>query len=141
MEGGLRIRSLRRILSILLVLAFGLPVAAPAFALGQDSAAGLPSCCRRNGKHHCMMNVEQRRMLLELEGKTSRWDAPVKPCPYCPGPVATAVFHSNVLAPPTAAAVYAEIVAYPAAVAQTESMRRIAHDRSRQKRGPPVSLL
>lgn len=41
----------------------------------------------------------------------------------------------------TAQAVFAGVIAHPAVATQTESKRRISADRSRQKRGPPASLL
>src|SRR5579875_4141167 len=46
---------MRRLLAILLLAAFALTVVAPAFALGEDSDASLPACCRRHGQHHCGM--------------------------------------------------------------------------------------
>jgi hypothetical protein len=51
---------MRRLLSILLLAAFALPIAAPALALAQDADAGLPACCRRHGQHHCGMLVPGR---------------------------------------------------------------------------------
>jgi hypothetical protein len=44
---------MRRLLSILLLAAFALPLVAPLLALAQDPDAGLPACCRRHGQHHC----------------------------------------------------------------------------------------
>ncbi|HEX5285239.1 MAG TPA: hypothetical protein VFW30_14040 [Bryocella sp.] len=46
---------MRRLLSILLLAAFALPLVAPALALAQDPDAGLPVCCRRHGQHRCAM--------------------------------------------------------------------------------------
>jgi hypothetical protein len=46
---------MRRLLSILLLAAFALPLVAPMLALAQDQDAGLPACCRRHGQHHCTM--------------------------------------------------------------------------------------
>jgi hypothetical protein len=46
---------MRRLLSILLLVAFALPLVAPLLALAQDPYAGLPACCRRHGQHHCTM--------------------------------------------------------------------------------------
>jgi|SRR5690348_15515065 hypothetical protein len=46
---------MRRLLSILLLAAFALPLVAPLLALAQDPDAGLPACCRRHGQHHCTM--------------------------------------------------------------------------------------
>jgi hypothetical protein len=71
-----------------------------------------------------------------LTGREAQFGAPAGKCPYCPSaPVAT---HNELLAPPMRDAVFASLVSHPSGVAQTESMRRISRDRSRQKRGPPV---
>jgi hypothetical protein len=51
---------MRRLLSILLLAAFALPLFAPGLALAQDPDAGLPACCRRHGQHHCTMLRAQR---------------------------------------------------------------------------------
>ncbi len=51
---------MRRLLSILLLAAFALPLVAPALALAQDPDAGLPACCRRHGQHHCAMLERQK---------------------------------------------------------------------------------
>ena len=49
---------MRRILSLVLLAAFGLPAVAPALTLGQDIEASLPACCRRHGVHHCMGSMQ-----------------------------------------------------------------------------------
>lgn len=51
---------MRRILSFVLLAAFGFPVVAPVLALGQDVESALPACCRRDGAHHCSMGNMQR---------------------------------------------------------------------------------
>jgi hypothetical protein len=129
---------MRKLLSILLLLATVLPVAAPAFALGQDADAGLPACCRRHGKHHCMMGAAERGALVASTSKAPAWQTPLERCPYCPA--AVAAMHPNVLAAPAAEALYAGVVSHPAGAAHVESKLRISRDRSRQKRGPPVLL-
>ena len=48
---------MRRVLAILLLAAFGLPVVAPLLASGQDLEQSLPACCRRHGAHHCMIGA------------------------------------------------------------------------------------
>ncbi len=124
---------LRKILSILLLAVFGLPVVSPLFALSRNGATRLPACCRRDGKHHCMAGIPERG---QLTGRPAQVSAPADKCPYCPsGPVAT---HNELLAAPIGNAVFASLVGHSSGVAQTESMRRISRDRSRQKRGPPV---
>jgi hypothetical protein len=124
------IQVLRRLLSILLLAAFGFPVVSPLFASSTTEGTSLPACCRRDGKHHCMAdrgNLKQHGM---------QFSAPAEKCPYCPSTLAAA--HSKLLALPTADAVFASLVSHPAAIAQIESMQRISRDRSRQKRGPPA---
>src|SRR5579875_3538013 len=51
---------MRRLLSILLLAAFVLPVVAPGLSLAQDPDAALPACCRRHGEHHCSMARAER---------------------------------------------------------------------------------
>jgi hypothetical protein len=51
---------MRRLLSILLLAAFALPLVAPGLALAQGPDAGLPACCRRHGQHHCAMSATER---------------------------------------------------------------------------------
>jgi len=126
---------MRRLLSIFLLAVFGLPLVLPLFALGQDADAGLPACCRRNGKHHCMMSMGERSQLASHD---QQFRGPVEKCPYCPASLVAS--HPNPLAAPTAQAIFAQIVSQPTSAAQPESKWRIARDRSRQKRGPPLSL-
>ncbi len=70
---------LRRILAITLLIAFGFPIVAPAFAAAPNSEASLPACCRTHGAHHCaMLHVE----LSPSSGPSL--NAP--PCPCYPAP-------------------------------------------------------
>ena len=127
---------MRRLISILLLAVFGLPVVSPLFAATQAADAGLPACCRRNGKHHCMMKMQERSKLIQQ----GVWiGPPADQCPYYPG--ALPAVHSDLLPTEAPGSVTAPIAGAPARIAQTESKRRISHDRSRQKRGPPASLL
>jgi hypothetical protein len=130
---GASIRSVRRLLSILLLAVFGLPVVSPLFALSTTEAVRLPACCRRDGKHHCTAlpadrgNLAPRRMQLS---------APAGKCPCCP--TAVSVTPSRLLGLPIGDAIFASLISHPSGLAQTESMQRISRDRARQKRGPPV---
>jgi hypothetical protein len=130
---GDSIRLLRRLLSILLLAVFGLPVVSPLFALSTTEATRLPACCRRDGKHHCMASMADRDNLTR---RGTQFGAPAEKCPYCPS--ALAATHKELLALPIGDAVFASLIGHPSGVAETESMRRISPDRSRQKRGPPV---
>jgi hypothetical protein len=107
----------------------------PLFALGAMSDTGLPACCRRNGKHHCMMSADEG---ATLSSDTQAFDAPPQQCPYYPASIA--IVHGDLFTLPAAQAVYAGLIAHPAVVAQTESKLRISRTRSRQKRGPPSFL-
>ena len=115
---GASIRALRRLLSILLLAAFFLPVVSSLMAAAQGEA-GLPACCRRGGAHHCAMGTR------------------MEACPCCPATAAGV--HVDSLSAPTAQAVFAEMVRHPAGAAQTECKWRMARDRARQKRGPPLA--
>jgi hypothetical protein len=66
----------------------------------------------------------------------AQFGAPAEKCPYFPS--ASVAPHNELLTPPIRVAVFASLAVHPSGVAQTESMRRISRDRSRQKRGPPV---
>jgi len=121
----------RRALSISLVLIFSFSLISPLLA-SDVVQANLPACCRRAGKHHCAMpdsNSKQGRSVGIVSEK----------CPCIPP--ATTALHLLVFAPPAKAAVFAGLIAHPAIHAQTVAQYRISFDRSRQKRGPPISIL
>ncbi len=82
-----------------------------------------------------MSSVVERSQLASHD---PQFQAPVEKCPYCPAIIA--VVHGDAFVPPTAQAVFAGLIAHLAVTAQTESKLRISRSRSRQKRGPPVSL-
>jgi hypothetical protein len=128
--------TLRKFLSILLLAGFGLPLVSPLLALGATSNAGLPACCRRNGKHHCVVSMTERSKILAHGTQIS---GPIEKCPYCP--TAVAVTHHDLLAIGKSESVFASLVTRPAGRVQTESKWRISRDRSRQKRGPPAKSL
>lgn len=127
---------LRRLISILLLAVFGLPFALPMLAMGQDAEAGMPACCRRSGKPHCMMRMDRRYTLVTNE---PQFKAPPEKCPYCPAP--GAISYPHPLATPAAQKIYADLVSYPTLSPRMESKRRIARERSRHKRGPPAQTL
>jgi hypothetical protein len=111
------------------------PLVLPLLAQGMAEDANLPACCRKNGKHHCLMSMRERNQLAQNFPTVSPLP---EQCPYCPA-IMTAT-HANVFAAPSAQAIFASLVSQPAGIAQTESKRRISEDRSRQKRGPANSL-
>ncbi len=124
---------LRKLITIALLVVFGLPFAQSLFALTPKGDANLPACCRRNGKHHCMMSMAERAQSLDDK---ARIEAPKDKCPYAPATVAVSHHPTDGVA--AASVVYAELLSHPSVRPHTESKRRIARDRSRSKRGPPT---
>ena len=124
---------LRKVLSILLLAVFGLPIVSPLFALSTTEATRLPACCRRDGKHHCVAVMADRG---NLTGRGTQLSTQTERCPYYPAVLVAT--HNELLALPIGDAIFASLVGHPSAVAQTESMRRISRDRSHRKRGPPI---
>jgi hypothetical protein len=118
---------MRRLLSILLLAAFALPLVAPLLALAQDPDSGLPACCRRHGQHHCMM--------LDRPKDPSAHRV-VAVCPMYPQHKAAFVTgaHTFAFQPPQRAAVFSSVMT---PTARAETNRRIARDRVHSERGPP----
>lgn len=127
---------MRKFLSILLLFLFSLAAVSPLTALGQDGEGGLPACCRRNGNHHCMMSTTERSWHAAKASGTAQWQVQQEKCPYCPSFLTTS--HPNLLAPPSAHSVFAQLLSHSAVVDQVRCRARIALDRARQKRGPPT---
>lgn len=123
-----------RLLAILLLIVMGLPMASPLLALTASADDHLPACCRRNGRHRCMMAMGGSH---DASAET-QMRAKAEKCPMYPQ-ASVAVPH-DVATPPAQHALFASIVSHPAGVAQTESKWRVSRYRSRQKRGPPASL-
>ena len=121
---------LRRLLSITLLLAFFLPMLAPLAALGQGPEARLAMCCRKGGQHHCML-------AMTTDG-APRWTAPNR-CPM--GSRSVAPGHGEGVGLLAASLRFGGIVGQPGVRRQAEARARIALDRARHKRGPPVSVL
>ena len=127
---------LRKLLAIALLVAFGLPFASSLFALTPKSKVNLPACCRRNGKHHCVMSIPERQ---NATNDGTQFSAPPDKCPYCPSSIAAG--HTNPLASGAhTASARVCVSSHPTGLVQTESKRRISRDRSRQKRGPPIPI-
>ncbi len=130
---------MRRLLAILIAILVGLPTITPLFALSTGDDLSRPACCRRDGKHHCMLAD------MDMSGASSSnrpgFNAPTisERCPYGAKSVPSTSHPDWSL--DTAQAVFAGVVAHPAVVPQTESKRRVSADRSRQKRGPPAISL
>jgi len=127
--------TVRRVLTLTLLLLFGLPLSSPVLALTAASDANLPACCRRNGAHHCTRIPQSPH----LSGSEVSLSAIPQRCPAYPAAV-TPIRHGD-LSFQAASLIFAEIVSHPTIKLQTEARARVALDLSRQKRGPPVDLL
>lgn len=125
---------LRKLIAITLLAIFGLPFAS-LFALTPKKEANLPACCRRNGKHHCMMSLVERS---KLQDHKPGFAAPPDKCPYCPA-VVMGVHTPIHFKPSFGRVLHASFVSHSTGIAQTECKLRIARDRARGKRGPPTA--
>jgi hypothetical protein len=125
----------RKLLSLLLLAVFSLPLLLPALALAQGPESNLPACCRRNGAHHCMMSAEQMQRLLN----GIKASAPHSHCPLYPAAI-TPLRHVD-LAVPVAAAALTTITYVAAAPFRTDSGIRAALDNAHHPRGPPRSSI
>jgi hypothetical protein len=128
--------TVRRLLSITLLLLFGLPMVAPLFALGVTAESGLRACCRRVGAHHCVMTSAERVSTFE---RGSEAGAPSEKCPYFPNAAVLDVHTPFAFAHLAAASVMA--VNCSAVFFPTQRTLRISRDGSPQKRGPPAVTL
>jgi hypothetical protein len=115
-------------IAILLALVFGGAPILPAFASSVEST--LPACCRKTGKHRCMLRMGSSDVSFAAIGEK---------CPYSPH--ATAAMHVETFTPTLSQAIFAGIVRHPSVSPQTEAGYRASHLRSKQKRGPPSFLL
>jgi hypothetical protein len=127
--------TVRRLLSITLLLLFSLPLISPVLVLAASSEANLPACCRRNGAHHCTMKLHQ----ADASGHGPTFSAIPQRCPAYPA-IVTSVRHGE-LSFYQASLIFAEVVSHPAVKVQTQVRARVALDRSRQQRGPPTDIL
>jgi hypothetical protein len=126
-------QQMRRLLSISLILFFGLgPLAA---TLGASDDAGLPACCRRHGSHHC---AESMRMMAAANEAAPGKDLFTAPS-TCPGFPSTAP--ATTRAPQ---ALTASLISLPALLAQPHTPQaaraaaRLSLIRTRAGRGPPA---
>jgi hypothetical protein len=121
---------MRKVLAIFLLAVFGLPTVAPLLAMGQDTNGHLPACCRRNGAHHCMMNIGQESKAPAFSARCPNFPRPVMTTPAgTPLALAAPSLSTLTSTSPLAAARHAEI------------QRSISRERSRHKRGPPAVFL
>jgi hypothetical protein len=127
---------MRRALSTLLILFFGLgPLAVTLLA---DDDSRLPYCCRRHGDHHCTMSTRTAALMLQSGSDKPDLTAPAT-CPYFPG--YTVAPTSSVLALTAAPAGLPGLLARPYSSAATRAAARLSQIRTRAGRGPPASAL
>jgi len=125
---------MRRSLSILLVLIFGLgPLSA---TLGASEDSRLPSCCRRHGMHHCAASTRMASMMAE-SGKTIL-TAPAT-CPLFPSSSVATVSAPQALA--AAPIGLPSLIAHPHSPSAARAAARMSLVRMRAGRGPPTLFL
>lgn len=124
----------RRLLAIALALLIGLPTVTPLFALRVAGDPSRPACCRRDGKHHCMLMDVETGAPSGATGITAA--ALSERCPYGSKSLPGTIHPDWSLH--TSEAICSGIASHPSIAPQTESKRRTSVDRSRQQRGPPV---
>lgn len=117
----------RRAFAILLLVGFSLPLIAPLFA-SSSTQSSLPACCRRDGKHHCMMGEVPSRNRTVTER-----------CPYAPF-AGLALMLPHAMAPTDRPIAAVQLAGPAAMVGEALAGYRISADRTRQKRGPPSFL-
>jgi hypothetical protein len=122
----------RRILSISLLLLFALPLVSPLFA-ASIADANVPICCRRDGKHHCMMMAAVAQH--PGDGTQAKTASLHDRCPY--NLAAAVTFNLPFIPDEIQATVSASILSSSASPAPSEAAPRMSPDRSHQKRGPP----
>lgn len=120
---------MRRVMAAVLVLAFSGPLIAPVFTASINEA-NLPACCRRNGKHHCMMYwMAMGRVPWPYRTVEDK-------CPYSPFAHLSILLFHGYFGHDHPPAIAHSAVRAPR-IRQAEAGYRISFSRSRQKRGPP----
>ncbi|MGO8759439.1 MAG: hypothetical protein ACLQG3_15070 [Terracidiphilus sp.] len=121
---------MRRTIALTQLALFSLMLIAPFF--GPDAEASLPPCCRRNGKHHCMM-MEQ---WLNGAGDKRAHVSDRCTCRPTGGGALTCCLFT-----PAAEGRPATASAQPATLAERiEARRQQAFFDDHPKRGPPIPL-
>ncbi|MGP8270114.1 MAG: hypothetical protein ACLQLH_08605 [Terracidiphilus sp.] len=121
---------MRRTIALALTMTFSWMLIAPAF--GPDADTNLPPCCRRNGKHHCMMRMEP------FSGKRKGFTSVSEKCPCLPA--STCAVHSPIFHRKIRQQFPAEVTRQTVRPAQTVALYRICFLRGNPKRGPPSPL-
>ena len=125
---------MRRVLSILLALFFGLGPLAATFEAQDD--ARLPACCRRNGAHHCDMTDTE----LARAAQAASPSAPVFSAPsHCPlYPTGASATNSPAHALTASAAKLYRSAAQNRVLADSQQVSSDSVSRAHTVRGPPA---
>jgi len=124
-----------RSVAILLLLIICSFLSAPLFAASSDLYGNLPACCRKNGKHHCIMRMSMERILSDQPGH--HLSAPFEKCPLFPETTPPASIQTHSLMLVAGRIVDVGLRYQLSCTSQAEAQYRISFDRSHQKRGPP----
>jgi hypothetical protein len=120
---------MRRIWATLLVTVFGLALTGPAvFVAGADQK--LPTCCRKDGKHHCAS--------ASSHGRSSGSSFQAGRCAWFIGHQSMPPVPAAGILKARQAAVAAVTVSRPTLRQQTQALGRAGFYRTGQKRGPPL---
>jgi hypothetical protein len=120
-----------RSVAIVLTLVFSSLLMLPAFVTSAES--NLAPCCRKGGKHHCLMQPESP------SASGASFAANSEKCRYFPH--STAAAHVETFTPALNQGVFAGILLHATNCLQAEAGYRASYFRSKQKRGPPFFFL
>jgi hypothetical protein len=119
----------QRLISAMLLGWFSFMLIAP--FLPVESESRLPACCRRDGKHHCVMPTAQ------IQSGTA-FSAPNRPCPHFPQTTAVPHRIGDHLVAVSGSSELVKI--HTIKHAENEAQYRVSLASSRQERGPPIVL-
>jgi hypothetical protein len=118
----------RRAITIALLGVFGLPLI-PVSVFASDPEASLPSCCRRNGTHHCS----------RMAGDSSGPALQSSPCRYFPNAnLVSASPNAGILVMVPVTSV--SLSTSPASQQAAETPCPLLFHSPHQQRGPPILL-
>jgi hypothetical protein len=126
---------MRRGLSILLILVFGLgPLSA---TLEASDDASLPACCRRHGTHHCAMTMRAAVSTPQVQSRSKPTVSAPLTCPNYPG--LAAVIASPVPALPASGACLAALPMQAVLPVTVPVTMLASFIRTHAGRGPPAA--
>jgi hypothetical protein len=130
---------MRRLIAMFLLVLLSSSGSAPLFGLSADANHTMAACRRMSAQHQCTMGTMAIGMMMEMDNSSKQISAVSETCPTCPWAIVDAQEHFSFL--PGNGTFYATALSHPAYYAQTEAHCRISFSRSRQKRGPPTTLI